>query len=94
MLRRIMRAIIPARAEGLDTLESDTLQQLVRGIASTRPDEIACNECFDQLDCFVELTLAGKDASEAMPLVQDHLERCRDCREEFEALLAALHTFV
>jgi predicted anti-sigma-YlaC factor YlaD len=25
-----------------------------------------------------------------MPLVQDHLGRCDDCREEFEALLAAL----
>ncbi len=34
--------------------------------------------------------LAGKNAAEALPLVQDHLERCGDCREEFEALLAAL----
>jgi RNA polymerase sigma-70 factor (ECF subfamily) len=25
-----------------------------------------------------------------MPLVQDHLDRCGDCREEFELLLAAL----
>jgi hypothetical protein len=25
-----------------------------------------------------------------MPLVQDHLERCGDCREEFQGLLAAL----
>ncbi len=34
--------------------------------------------------------LAGKNAAEALPLVQDHLERCGDCREKFEALLAAL----
>jgi len=33
---------------------------------------------------------AGKNAAEAMPLVQEHLDRCNDCREEFEALLAAL----
>jgi hypothetical protein len=25
-----------------------------------------------------------------MPLVQDHLTRCSDCHEEFEALLEAL----
>jgi hypothetical protein len=71
-------------------LDLDMLKQMVRGIVTTRPDEIGCDECFEQLDRFVEMTLAGKNAAEAMPLVQDHLERCDDCREEFEALLAAL----
>ncbi len=42
------------------------------------------------MDRFVETDLAGLDAAEAMPLVQDHLDKCRDCREEFEALLRAL----
>ena len=72
------------------TLDLDTLKQMVRGIITTRPDEIGCDECFEQLDRFVEMALADKNATEAMPLVQDHLERCHDCREEFEALLAAL----
>jgi hypothetical protein len=72
------------------TLDLDTLKQMVRGIITARPDEIGCDECFEQLDRFVEMELAGKNAAEAMPLVQDHLERCDDCREEFEALLAAL----
>jgi hypothetical protein len=71
-------------------LEPATLKRMVRGVLSTRPDEIGCDECFEQLDRFVEMTLAGKDAAEAMPLVRDHLDRCDDCREEFEALLAAL----
>jgi predicted anti-sigma-YlaC factor YlaD len=65
---------------------------MAREIITARPDEIGCDECFEQLDCFVEMKLAGKNAAEAMPLVQDHLERCDDCREEFEALLAALRT--
>jgi hypothetical protein len=72
------------------TLDLNTLKQMVHGIITTRPDEIGCDECFEQLDHFVEVKLAGKSAAEAMPLVQDHLERCDDCREEFEALLAAL----
>ncbi len=71
-------------------LEPATLKRMVRNVLTTRPDEIGCDECFEQLDLFVEMTLAGKNAAEAMPRVQDHLERCRDCREEFEALLAAL----
>jgi hypothetical protein len=71
-------------------LDPAVLKQMVRVVLSTRSDEIGCEECFDQLDRFVEMTLAGKDAAEAMPLVHDHLERCRDCREEFEALLEVL----
>lgn len=94
MLRRIMRAIVSSRSDEKVELESDMLRQLVRGIATTRLDEIACDECFDRLDCFVESTLAGKNASEAMPLIQDHLNRCHDCRDEFEALLTALHMFI
>jgi hypothetical protein len=37
------------------------------------------------------MVLAGQDAAQAMPLVDHHLGRCRDCREEFDALLSALH---
>jgi hypothetical protein len=57
---------------------------------TTRPDEIGCDECFEQLDRYIDMTLAGKDVAEAMPLVADHLGRCQDCREEFEALLEVL----
>jgi hypothetical protein len=71
-------------------LEPAILKRIVHSILTARPDEIGCDKCFEQLDRFVEMTLAGKNAAQAMPLVQDHLERCRDCREEFEALLAAL----
>jgi hypothetical protein len=42
------------------------------------------------VDRFVEMELSGLDAAAAMPLVQDHLDKCGDCREEFEALLTAL----
>jgi hypothetical protein len=73
-------------------IEPAALKQMVRVVLSTRPDEVGCDECFDRLDRFVEMTLAGKNAAEAMPLVQDHLARCRDCREEFEALLEVLRT--
>ena len=72
------------------SLEPGQLKSLARAIVATRDDEIGCAECFRQLDRFVDLHLAGRSAAEAMPLVQQHLERCADCREEFEALLAAV----
>lgn len=71
-------------------LEPATLKGMVHHVLTTRPDEIGCDECFEQLDLFIEMKLTGKNVAEAMPLVQDHLERCCDCREEFEALLTAL----
>ncbi|MGD8245592.1 MAG: hypothetical protein PVI63_10415 [Anaerolineae bacterium] len=72
------------------TIESGRIKRLVRNILTARSDEIGCDECLEQLDRFVDMKLAGRDAAEAMPLVQDHLERCRDCHEEFEALLKAV----
>jgi hypothetical protein len=72
------------------TIEPRKIKRMVRNVLSTRPDEIGCDECLGQLDRFVEMELAGRNPAEAMPLVQDHLERCRDCHEEFEALLEAL----
>jgi hypothetical protein len=87
-LRIWIRKVISRRkGKGMDP---DLLKQMARGIMTTRPDEIACDECFQQMDRFVEMKLAGADPAEAMPLVQDHLTRCDSCREEFEALLAAL----
>jgi hypothetical protein len=71
-------------------LELDLLKQIVRKVIATRHDEIGCDDCLDQLDRFVDMKLAGKSAAEAMPLVEDHLERCRDCREEFETLLTVV----
>jgi hypothetical protein len=71
-------------------VDPDRLKALVRAIMTTRPDEIGCDACMEQTDRFVEMTLAGKNARQAVPLVRDHLERCPDCREEFEALAAAL----
>ena len=73
-----------------ESLNLEMVKRMARGIATTRPDEIGCDECFAQMDQFVDLILAGQDAAQAMPHVQDHLNRCQDCREEFEALLEAL----
>ena len=87
LLEWLRKAIAPPAERAIDP---DLLKKMARGIMTTRPDEIGCDECFEQLDRFVDMELGGLDAAAAMPLVQDHLERCQDCREEYEALLAAL----
>jgi len=81
-----------ARGGSSFELDRAQLDWLIKIIFTERPDELNCGECFEVIDTFAELKLAGKKAAEAMPLVQDHLERCPPCREEFEALLDALQT--
>jgi hypothetical protein len=73
-------------------IESRKIRRMVRNILTARPDEIGCAECLERMDRFVEMELAGRSPAEAMPLVHDHLTRCRDCHEEYEALLQALRS--
>jgi hypothetical protein len=70
--------------------DKDIFKMLIREIAEVREEEIGCDECFEQVDRFIEMELSGLDTARAMPLVQEHLEICGECREEYEALLTAL----
>jgi len=74
----------------MTTIDLKALKRLVRAAISARPVEIGCSECLAELDVFAEQTLADKEIPEALRLVREHLERCVDCREEFESLLVAL----
>jgi hypothetical protein len=70
--------------------DRDDLVKIVMAVSVTHEEEAGCDECFERLERFVEMELSDLDAASAMPLVRDHLEKCGDCREEFEALLEAL----
>lgn len=75
------------------TLTPDELQFLIRrNVFGTREDELACGECFARIDQFAEMKLKGLDAAAALPLVEDHLQRCRECQEEFTLLLKVLRS--
>ncbi|MDZ7682706.1 MAG: hypothetical protein U5J63_13585 [Fodinibius sp.] len=71
-------------------LTPDILKNLIKSAQMAADHEIGCEECFDELHEFAELELAGKSPEEAKPLVQDHLDKCGACREEYQALLEAL----
>jgi len=71
----------------------ETVKQVVRAVVGTAQDELSCDECMDQLDRFVEMELAGRDAAAAFPSVASHLAICRDCQEEHLGMLAAVRAF-
>ena len=60
---------------------------LARLLGPSEP-EVGCDVCFEELDRYVELELAGEDADAAIPGLRAHLEGCPACREEHGSLRA------
>jgi hypothetical protein len=68
--------------------ERPELRQALRRLLGPSGPEVGCDECFEQLDRYVELELAGADPEQALPGFRAHLAGCPACREEHESLLA------
>ncbi len=68
---------------------SRTADLLARLLGPADP-ELSCEECFEQLDRYVELELAGRDADAGVPGMRPHLEGCPACREDHDSLAALL----
>ena len=48
--------------------------------------EVTCERCFELLDQYVELELAGEDADARLPGMRAHLEGCPACHEDHASL--------
>ncbi len=71
-------------------LSSQQVRELLEAICATRDRELTCGECWDHVAELAERTIAGKPIPQAIAAVQQHLEDCGECRQEYEALLSAL----
>lgn len=67
--------------------QADLKHALGRILGPAEP-EVGCDVCFDELDRFVQLELAGEDVDAAIPGLRAHLDGCSACREEHESLRA------
>ena len=68
-------------------MEQNTMLLLGRRLGPAGP-EVGCDACFEEIDRYVELELAGVDADAAIPGFRAHLAGCPACREEHESLRA------
>ncbi len=64
--------------------------QLLQTLAMTKEEELSCGDIYSLLDQFVEIKTRGDDVEELMPMVKHHLDMCKECFEEYEALMTAL----
>ena len=69
-------------------IERPELKQALGRLLGPAEPEVGCDVCFDELDRYVDLQLAGEDADTAIPGLRAHLEGCPACREEHESLYA------
>ena len=69
-------------------MEHPDLNHVVGRLLGPAGLEVGCEVCFEELDRYVELELAGADADVAIPGLRAHLDGCPACREEHESLLA------
>jgi hypothetical protein len=63
-------------------------KQVLGALVGPAGPEVGCDVCFDELDRYVEVELAGGDVDAAVPGLRAHLEGCPACREEHESLRA------
>jgi hypothetical protein len=54
--------------------------------------ELTCDQCFEELDRYVELELAGAQADAEIRGMREHLAGCPACAEDHRSLRALLQS--
>ncbi len=90
ILDLLKRLFGPVKQPQTISISPKAANGVVRQVAMTHEVEYSCDEVLGLLDQFAEAVLRGENVAELMPLVLRHLEMCKDCHEEFEALLRIL----
>ena len=62
-------------------------RRLLAALLGPTEPELTCEQCFEQLDRYVDTTLAGADPDIAVPGMRAHLIGCPACAEDHDSLL-------
>jgi hypothetical protein len=92
MLRAILRHGRGKEEAYTMNLSGEQIRDLLQALRCTRDQGLNCDECLREVGSFAELTLEGRPIEEAYDLVQQHLQVCGECSEEFAFLLKALES--
>jgi hypothetical protein len=62
----------------------------LRQVLGPAGPELTCEQCFEELDRYVEIEIAGGDPESAIPGMSAHLRGCPACAEDHESLVALI----
>ncbi len=79
-----------AHAAASPTLGDAEVRNLMMALSMTRDDELSCGEVYALLDEYADHVINDEDAAALMPLVEHHLVMCKDCCDQYDALMRVL----
>jgi len=78
------------RLRGEPELSDESVTSIMHRLVITTEEEISCDEVFAMVDEYAEAAQRGEDVASLKPLIRHHLDMCRECDEEYQALLRIL----
>ncbi len=67
--------------------DASASEELIAALLGPDGPELTCEECFEHLDRYVDVTLADGDADSAVPGMLAHLTGCPACRDDHDSLM-------
>jgi len=64
----------------------DNREAVLGRVLGPSEPELTCEQCFEELDRYVELSVAGDPADARVPGMRAHLDGCPACAEDFASL--------
>jgi anti-sigma factor RsiW len=64
----------------------DRNRDVITRLLGPEGPEVTCEQCFELLDQYVDLEVAGQDPDAQLPGMRAHLEGCPACHEDHESL--------
>ena len=61
--------------------------KLIAALLGPTGPELTCEECFEHLNRYVDLALAGGECDQAVPGMRAHLIGCPACRDDHDSLV-------
>jgi hypothetical protein len=71
-------------------LSYQQVANLIKLTVTTKDDSLGCDGCLELMDQFAQAELDGTVIPDALETVKVHLEQCKCCKDEYEALMIAL----
>lgn len=78
------------RLRGESEFPEEAVVDLMHRLQKTNEEELSCDEVFALVDEYAEANQRGEDVTSLKPLILHHLDMCRECDEEYQALLRVM----
>jgi hypothetical protein len=81
---------VSRRLRGDPEVDGALVTDIMQRLQKTYDEELTCDEVFALVDEYAEASQRGEDVAGLKPLIRRHLDMCRECDEEYQALLHVL----